>query len=141
MPHPDRRSVLKGGLALGTATLAGRASRAEAAPVVRVDDPRLGAIVDPEASLATLYAEGRWCEGPCWAPALGGLVFSDVKANRILVLAGGRAGPARDLSGARQQRQRQHARRAGPPRHLRASRAAGGAARGRRHPHGAGRRL
>ncbi len=86
MPHPDRRTLLMGGLVLGAAALAGRA---EAAPVVRVDDPRLGTIIDPQATLATLYAEGRWCEGPCWAPALGGLVFSDVKANRIMVLSPG----------------------------------------------------
>lgn len=92
MLHPHRRTVL-GGLILGGAALAGagRAAAGPAAPVVRVDDSRLAAIVDPEAGLATLYAEGRWCEGPCWAPALGGLVFSDVKADRILVLGPGPA--------------------------------------------------
>jgi len=80
MPQLLRRSVLAGGLALA-------ASPARAAsPAVRIDDPRLTALIDPAARLHTLYADGRWCEGPCWAPALGGLVFSDTKANRISVL-------------------------------------------------------
>ncbi|GJD58736.1 SMP-30/gluconolactonase/LRE family protein [Methylobacterium dankookense] len=79
MPEPNRRAVLGAALALAAAPPAFAAT-------VRADDPRLEAIIDPQARLTTLYADGRWCEGPCWAPALGGLIFSDVKANRILVL-------------------------------------------------------
>lgn len=82
MPHPHRRTILAGGLGL----LAAAPLRA-AAPVVRIDDPRLETLVDPGAPLHTPFGGGSWCEGPCWAPAFGGLVFSDTKANRIRVLA------------------------------------------------------
>lgn len=81
MPHPHRRSLLGAGLGLVAATTV------RAAGVVRVDDPRLDALIDPAAELRTPVRDGRWCEGPCWAPALGGLVFSDTRANRIRVLA------------------------------------------------------
>ncbi|WP_244472275.1 SMP-30/gluconolactonase/LRE family protein [Methylobacterium sp. Leaf108] len=64
-----------------------------AGPILRADDPGFSAVVDPGAQLRTLYAGGRWCEGPCFAPALGGLVFSDVRSNRMLVL--GEDGEAR----------------------------------------------
>ena len=50
-------------------------------------------------------------------------------------------GGARRLSRSLEQRQRQHPRRRGPSRHLRASRAPGRAAGAGRAPHGAGRRL
>ena len=80
MPH--RRTILAGGLGL----LAASTARAAGA-VVRADDARLDALVDPSAQLRTLFDDGRWCEGPCWAPGLGGLVFSDTKANRTRVLA------------------------------------------------------
>jgi gluconolactonase len=86
---PHRRPVHRRTLLRGTlAVLAGAAlpRPAAAAPVVRIDDPRMREVVDPAARLETLYREGRWCEGLCWAPALGGLVFSDVKANHIRVL-------------------------------------------------------
>ncbi|WP_375462379.1 SMP-30/gluconolactonase/LRE family protein [uncultured Methylobacterium sp.] len=82
MPHPHRRAVLGAGLGL----MAAATARADAL-VVRVDDARLETLIDPAAELRTLVRDGRWCEGPCWAPALGGLVFSDTKANRIRVLA------------------------------------------------------
>lgn len=81
MPKVHRRAVLGAGLGLAAA------SAVRAASTVRVDDPRLDALIDPAAELRTLFSDGRWCEGPCWAPAYGGLVFSDTKANRIRVLA------------------------------------------------------
>ncbi len=84
MPNLHRRALLGGALAL-----AATGARA-AGPVVRVDDPRLTDLVDPDARLETLYRGGRWCEGPVFAPRLGGLVFSDVKADRILVLGADR---------------------------------------------------
>ena len=80
MPNVHRRVVLAAGLGLVAA------AAARAASVVRVDDPRLEALIDPSAPLRTLFDDGRWCEGPCWAPRLGGLVFGDTKANRIRVL-------------------------------------------------------
>ena len=77
----DRRALI-GAFALGVAAPAARAAEA----VVRMDDPRLAAILDPLQRLRTLYGGGRWCEGPCWVPARGGLVFSDVRRNQILLL-------------------------------------------------------
>lgn len=70
------------------ATLAIGPERAGAAPLIRLDDRRLASVVDADAPVLTLYTGGRWCEGPCFAPALGGLVFSDVRANRMMVLGG-----------------------------------------------------
>ncbi|GJE58349.1 SMP-30/gluconolactonase/LRE family protein [Methylobacterium trifolii] len=80
-----RRTILGGVLGLA-AVRPGLAQAAE--PVVRVDDPRFTAVIDPDARLRTLYGQGRWCEGPCWVAGLGGLVFSDVKGNRIDLLGG-----------------------------------------------------
>lgn len=90
----NRRRALIGGAALA---LAGW--RAEAAPILRADDPRLADIVAPDAPLRTLYAQGRWCEGLCYAPALGGLIASDVRANRMIRIADdGEVGVFRDPS-------------------------------------------
>ncbi|WP_336487199.1 hypothetical protein [Methylobacterium nigriterrae] len=90
-----RRDMLAG---LAAAALA--AGPARAAPVVRSLDPRFAAVIDQAARLETVYAGGRWCEGLCHAPDLGGLVFSDVKANRISVLgADGRVRTLCDPSG------------------------------------------
>jgi gluconolactonase len=33
-----------------------------------------------------LFDEGEWCEGPVWAPSLGGLIFSDVRRNRMMLI-------------------------------------------------------
>lgn len=91
MPVIDRRALIGTGLALaGLARGASAAGRA-----VRVDDPRLPAILDPLQRLRTLYEGGRLCAGTCWSAALDGLVFSDVPANRILLLR--REGEVRTL--------------------------------------------
>jgi len=56
-------------------------------------------LLRPGAKLETLYENGRWCEGPCWLPERGGLVFSDVRANRMnLLVAPGKVVPYRDPS-------------------------------------------
>jgi len=83
MPTIRRRALLGG----AGAVLALRAWPAAAAPIVRVDDPRLRDVLDPGAALRTLYAGGRWCEGLCYAPGLGGLIVSDVRANRMIRIA------------------------------------------------------
>jgi gluconolactonase len=44
----------------------------------------LAAILAPGAHVRTLYADGEWCEGPVWVPALNSLVFSDVRRNRMI---------------------------------------------------------
>lgn len=84
MQLPPRRAILRHGLAALALTTMPRAARA--APAVRVDDPGLAALLAPDARPELLYAEGRWCEGLCYARHLGGLVVSDVRANRILVV-------------------------------------------------------
>ena len=72
---------------------------ASAAPILRSDDPRFAELVDPSARPVTLYREGRWCEGVCWAPHLGGLIVSDVRSNRMLVIGeDGGVMPFRDPS-------------------------------------------
>ena len=92
-----RRTFLRQ-TALGLAVAAAPGG-VRAAPLLRADDPEFSAVVDPQARLATLYAGGRWCEGPCYAPRLGGLVFSDVRANRMWVIGDdGGVRPFRDPS-------------------------------------------
>lgn len=97
MRDPGRRAVLTMGAAALTLATFGRS--AASAPVVAARDPRFDAVADPGARLREVYRDGRWCEGLCWAPALGGLVFSDVRRNRLCVLRDdGTADPLRDPS-------------------------------------------
>ncbi len=49
----------------------------------------LSAVLGPGAPVRTLYADGEWCEGPVWVPALGSLVFSDVRRNRMIRIPDG----------------------------------------------------
>ena len=81
----NRRSVLAGGVLAGVPGLA-RAQAPRGAAAIVAEDPGFAAVVDPAAPVATLYASGRWCEGPVWVPRLGALVFSDVRRNRMLRL-------------------------------------------------------
>jgi len=93
----NRRTFLRQS-ALGLVALT-TARTAQAAPILRFDDPEFHAVVDPAARVTTLYDGGRWCEGPCYAPRLGGLVFSDVRANRMMLIGGdGTVRPFRDPS-------------------------------------------
>lgn len=57
-------------------------------PKARAAD-EMSAVLDPAARVETLYDDGEWCEGPVWAPALGGLVFSDVRRNRMMLIREG----------------------------------------------------
>nr|WP_238180246.1 SMP-30/gluconolactonase/LRE family protein [Methylobacterium haplocladii] len=52
-------------------------------------DAGLAEVLAPGARVETLYEGGRWCEGPVWVARLGGLVFSDVRSDRMLLLAEG----------------------------------------------------
>ena len=93
-PFPQRGITRRPLLGLGLlgAFVPGLACKAEAA-----ED--LSAVLDPSARVETLYDDGAWCEGPVWAPALGGLVFSDVRRNRMMVIRrGGRAEVFREPS-------------------------------------------
>ena len=91
-----RRDVLAAGIGFGALALC-RPGWARGAATA--EDGDLSAILKPGARLETLYEGGRWCEGPCWLPERGGLVFSDVRANRMMLLTeGGEAQPYRDPS-------------------------------------------
>jgi gluconolactonase len=59
---------------------------AASAVVIQSESPALAVLVDAAAGARTVHATGRWCEGPVWSPADGGLVFSDVRADRLLCL-------------------------------------------------------
>jgi gluconolactonase len=88
IPTQSRRTTLRqAGAAL---LLTALPHRAVAAPVLRADDPAFAKVVDPEARPVPIYGQGRWCEGLCDAPHLGGLVVSDVRANRMLVIGADR---------------------------------------------------
>ncbi len=84
MPHPHalhRRALVGAGLL----SLLARPLRAEVPPLPPLP-PGLSEVLAPGARVATLYEGGRWCEGPVWVRRLGGLVFSDVRSNRMLLL-------------------------------------------------------
>lgn len=55
------------------------------APSVLSGD-RIGEIVASDARLVEVHRGGRWCEGPAWDRRRDALVFSDVRANRMLRL-------------------------------------------------------
>lgn len=88
---PSRRAVLGAGVGLGLSLGLGSAPAAtRGVPGVTADGARL----------VTLHRDGRWCEGPAWDRATATLVFSDVRADRLLRLAqDGQAGILRDPSG------------------------------------------
>jgi gluconolactonase len=48
-------------------------------------EERFHALVPRDACLRRVADGFEWCEGPVWAPAFGGLVFSDVRANQEYV--------------------------------------------------------
>ncbi|MDF2991761.1 MAG: gluconolactonase [Microbacterium sp.] len=50
----------------------------------RVYDPRLGALLPPDARLLSLYSGATWAEGPVWWASERALVFSDVVGRRTL---------------------------------------------------------
>lgn len=81
----DRRGLLAGAL---LAALPGF-PRGDSADLIAESD-EFASIVDPAARIEALYQGGLWCEGPVWVPRLDGLVFSDVRNNRMLLLREGR---------------------------------------------------
>jgi len=92
--HLTRRTMAAALLGMAAAPL----RAAQAAP------PALPGIVAADARLARVFGSGRWCEGPAWdrgaGAASGSLVFSDVRSDRLLRLAGdGDAVPVRDPAG------------------------------------------
>lgn len=95
-----RRRALAAGAAWGLSALAADSRAAASAAVIQSDGPALAGLVDPAAVARTVHATGRWCEGPVWSPADGGLVFSDVRADRLMCLRAGQpAEVLRDPSG------------------------------------------
>ncbi len=98
-PRLTRRQTLGAAMALGLQPFGAAARDAASAAVIEPAGAALWRLLDPAAVTTTLYAEGRWCEGPVWSPADAGLVFSDVRANRQLVVRGnGRTATVRDPS-------------------------------------------
>ncbi len=61
-----------------------RAPRPVEVPPPRVHDPRLRAVLPPDARLLELYAGASWAEGPAWWAEQNALVFSDVIGRRTL---------------------------------------------------------
>ena len=89
--HPTRRRVVGVASAWGLSALA-QPTRAEtSAVVIQSDAGAMAGLVDPAAVARTVYSTGRWCEGPVWSPADGGLVFSDVRADRLMCLRADRS--------------------------------------------------
>jgi gluconolactonase len=50
---------------------------------IEVLDPRLEALIAPDTGLEQVATGFRFTEGPLWDPRDGGLLFSDIPANRI----------------------------------------------------------
>ena len=96
-------------------------------PAVQVLDPAFAKYRLALASVERLYTGARWSEGPVWMGDARCLLWSDIPNNRMLRWDE-ETGRTSDLSQAFEQRERQHARPPGPPRHLRARHAP-------RHPH------
>jgi gluconolactonase len=79
-----RRLALVLALACGIApaALAVEAFPAVAGRIVRLD-PRIDALLPPDAQLEEVAAGHRWLEGPLWDPRSGTLLYSDIHANAI----------------------------------------------------------
>ncbi|MGI4778044.1 MAG: SMP-30/gluconolactonase/LRE family protein [Janthinobacterium lividum] len=87
----NRRQTLGAAIGFGLYTRAVQSRSTVSAAVIEPRSAAFATLVDPAAVVETLYAEGRWCEGPVWSPADGGLVFSDVRANRLMCLRADRS--------------------------------------------------
>lgn len=85
-PLVNRRQTLGAAIGFGLYARSARSRPAVSVAVIEPWSPAFATLVDPAAIVETLYSEGRWCEGPVWSPADGGLVFSDVRANRLMCL-------------------------------------------------------
>ena len=109
-------------------------------PAVQILDPRFERYRLPLAGVERIATGCRWGEGPVWFGDGRYLLWSDIPNNRILRWDE-ETGAVERVPQAVEQRQRQHARPAGPARHLRARHAARHAHRVRRHDHGARRPL
>jgi gluconolactonase len=78
--------------ALLLAAAAAPADAGSAAYAIERQDPRLDALVAPDAAVEELADGFRWVEGPAWDARTGTLLFSDIPANAVLRLRpGGRA--------------------------------------------------
>lgn len=79
-----RRSLFVAAAALGP-----MAAWPAAGPPLADTTSELRGLCVGDAGLRTVYDAGRWCEGPAWSTRACGLVFSDVKADRLLLLGDG----------------------------------------------------
>ena len=53
-------------------------------PAVVTDDPRLHALLDPDARVERLGGDAIWSEGPVYLPAEDAVIWSDIPNSRIL---------------------------------------------------------
>ena len=55
----------------------------ESVGTIERSDPRIDAIVPPDAVLEVLADGHKWTEGPLWVPQLRSLLYSDIPNNAI----------------------------------------------------------
>lgn len=49
------------------------------------EDPRLDQLIAPDAKIEVLAGGFEWAEGPVWYPPAGGLLFSDIPNNAVIL--------------------------------------------------------
>ena len=49
------------------------------------EDPRLDQLIPPDAKIEVLAGGFEWAEGPVWYPPAGGLLFSDIPNNAVIL--------------------------------------------------------
>jgi gluconolactonase len=49
------------------------------------EDPRLDQLIAPDAKIEVLAGGFEWTEGPVWYPPAGGLLFSDIPNNAVIL--------------------------------------------------------
>src|SRR3954447_693863 len=59
-------------------------ARSDSESAVVTDDPRLHALLDPDARVERLGGDATWSEGPVYLPAEDAVIWSDIPGNRIL---------------------------------------------------------
>jgi gluconolactonase len=58
------------------------AKRAGSVPVF--EDPEMGALIDPDATVERLAQGCEWAEGPAWVPRRGVVLWSDIPNDRVM---------------------------------------------------------
>ena len=90
-------------------------------PAMEVFDPKFKKYIAGTAEIRRLWTGGAWTEGPVYFGDIHSVIFSDIPNNRLMRFDE-LTGQTTVFPGARQFRQWQHARPAGPADHVRAGR-------------------